>query len=182
MPFLIPDRILSRFCELTPEYLLSRGIRGLLLDMDNTLIPYEEAFPTDEIIAFVRAMQARGIGVALVSNNRKPRLTRFNETLALPAYSFAGKPLPFTLWRASRALRVPIRKCALMGDQLLTDMIGARLAGMTSFIVPPIRDKQKRLIRLKRRIETPLVRRYRKKNPSDAEIGTETWKKARTNK
>ena len=177
MPFFTPDRIFSRFCELTPEYLLSRGIRGLLLDMDNTLIPYEEELPTAEITAFIRSMQENGIGVALVTNNRKRRLLRFNESLALPAFSFSVKPLPHNLWRAARRLSVKPSECALMGDQLLTDMLGARLAGMTSFIVPPIRDKQKRLIRLKRRIERPLVRRYRKKNPCDAEIGTATWKK-----
>lgn len=163
MPFFTPDRIYGRFSELDPAALYAEGIRVLLLDMDNTLIPYEESEPNEEVLAFLSSLKAHGIAAALVTNNHKKRLKKFNAALGLPAYANSLKPLPHNLLRAMRKLGAGRKETALLGDQLLTDMFAARFAGIRSFIVSPINDKKTWIVRMKRKIERPLVRRYYKR-------------------
>jgi len=163
MPIIIPDRIFESYRCLTPEYLISVGIRALILDIDNTLISYEENKPTEELYAWFSALRENGISVALVSNNRKKRLLVFNEALGLPGYANSCKPLPHNLLRAMKKMKAKRKETAMVGDQLFTDMLAARLAGVRSYIVPPIRDKKKFTVRLKRKLEAPLVRRYYRK-------------------
>lgn len=163
MPFLIPDRIFESYRDLSPEYLRSEGIRALILDIDNTLIPYEEDVPTEELYEWFHALRENGISVSLVSNNRKKRLVVFNEKLGLPGYACSCKPLPHNLFRAMKKMGVKRKETAMVGDQLFTDMLAARMARVRSYIVPPIRDKKKFTVRLKRKLEAPLVRRYYKR-------------------
>ena len=163
MPIIIPDRIFESYKSITPEYLLSVGIRALILDIDNTLIPYEEDAPTEELYRWFAALKESGISVALVSNNNKKRLLVFNEKLGLPGYASSCKPLPHNLFRAMKEMKVKRKETAMVGDQLFTDMLAARFAGVRSYIVPPIRDKKKLTVRLKRKLEAPLVRRYYRK-------------------
>lgn len=163
MPFFIPDRIFESYRDLSPEFLRKEGIRALILDIDNTLIPYEEDVPTDELYAWFTALRENGISVSFVSNNRKKRLAVFNEKLSLPAYSTSCKPLPHNLFRAMKKMGAKRKETAMVGDQLLTDMLAARFARVRSYIVPPIRDKKKFTVRLKRKLEAPLVRRYYKR-------------------
>ncbi len=164
MPFITPDRVFQNYYEITPEVLSERGIRALILDIDNTLIPYEETEARAEFTPWLTALRENGITVALVSNNHKPRMQIFNAPFGLVGYANSLKPLPHNLFRAAKKMGVKRKECAMVGDQLLTDMFAARFAGMRSFIVPPIRDKQNAVTRFKRRLEKPLMNRYMKRN------------------
>lgn len=163
MPIIIPDRIFESYRNITPDFLLSEGVRALILDIDNTLIPYEEDVPTEELFRWFSSLRENGISVALVSNNRKKRLTVFNENLGFPGYANSCKPLPHNLFRAMKKMKAKRKETVMIGDQLFTDMLAARLAGIRSYIVSPIRDKKKFTVRLKRKLEAPLVRRYYRK-------------------
>ncbi len=162
MAFFIPEYMCSAFTDITPEFLASEGVSALLLDVDNTLIPYEISRPTEEVLSWLSSMKENGIRVAFVTNNSKKRLSLFAEGLDIPAYHFCCKPSPFMLRRAMRVLGAEKSSTAMLGDQLLTDMLAAHLAGVRSYIVPPIRDKRDPITRFKRLLERPLVRRYRK--------------------
>ena len=94
MPIIIPDRIFDSYRSLTPEYLISVGIRALILDIDNTLIPYEEDVPTEELFLWFASLKENGISVALVSNNRKKRLLVFTKCSGFPAMPTAASPFP----------------------------------------------------------------------------------------
>lgn len=159
---LTPTYMFSSYREVTPEFLREKGIRGLLLDIDNTLAPYEQAEPDEDIRAWVRCMQEAGIAIALVSNNHPPRVERFNRTLGLLAYADSGKPGKRTLLRAMRELSRTPEECAMMGDQLLTDSYAGRHIGLPSIIVPPIKDKTNPFFRFKRLLERPYIKRYAK--------------------
>ncbi|MBQ1261303.1 MAG: YqeG family HAD IIIA-type phosphatase [Clostridia bacterium] len=159
---LTPTYMFSSYREVTPDFLLEHGIRGLLLDIDNTLAPYEQEDPDESIRAWVKGMQEAGIAIALVSNNHPPRVERFNRTLGLPAYADSGKPGKRTLLRAMRELGREPSECAMMGDQLLTDSYAGRHIGLPSVIVPPIKDKTNPFFRFKRLLERPYIRRYAK--------------------
>lgn len=168
---LLPDRHFATYRELTPALLAEDGVRALLLDIDNTLAPYEVAEPDEELRAWFAALAAAGVGVALVSNNHRERVELFNRTLGLPAYPDAHKPLRRTVRRALEDLGVPPAEAAFMGDQLFTDVLAGKNLGMRAYTVPPIRDKRDLFTRFKRLLERPFMRAYyrreRKKSKED---------------
>ncbi len=161
---LTPNYMFGSYREVTPDFLQSIGVRALLSDVDNTLAPYEQAEPDAELLAWFAAMEAAGIRVALISNNKAPRIERFNRSLGLPAYPESGKPGRRGLERAMRELGVTASETAMLGDQLLTDCYAGRRLGLPAIIVPPIRDKRNPFFRCKRLLERPFIRRYAKQH------------------
>lgn len=161
---LIPDYMFGHYYEITPEFLESIGIRALLIDIDNTLAPYEMPDPDDRIRAWFSSLQKHGIQAALVSNNHAPRVERFNETLGLLAYPDSKKPKKKTLEIAMQTMRVAHEETAMLGDQLLTDCYAGKHIGLRTIIVPPIKDKTTLFFRFKRLCERPFIRRFAKEN------------------
>jgi HAD superfamily phosphatase (TIGR01668 family) len=166
---LTPDYMFGAFYEITPEFLRSIGVRALLIDIDNTLAPYEVDEPDERIRAWFEELRESGISASLVSNNHAPRVERFNRTLGLDAYPDAGKPRRATLELAMRKMGVTHKETAMLGDQLLTDAYAGKHIGLVSIIVPPIKDKTTLFFRAKRFLERPYIRKYAKKN------GYRTW-------
>ena len=118
---LTPDYMFATFDQVTPAFLQSIGVRALLIDIDNTLAPYEQADPDQRILDWFAKLKENGIDAALVSNNHAPRVERFNKPLGLLAYPDSGKPFRGTLERAMKELGVSHAETAMLGDQLLTD-------------------------------------------------------------
>lgn len=160
MDLLTPSYMFGHYYEITPDFLAERGIRALLIDIDNTLAPYEQPDPDDRIRAWFHDLESHGIKAALVSNNHPPRVERFNATLGLPAYADSGKPSKKTLLIAMEALGAKREETAMLGDQLLTDSYAGRHLGLPSIIVPPIHDKTNLFFRFKRWCERPFIRKY----------------------
>ena len=162
MKNLVPDRCFATYRDLTPAILKEDGIRAILLDIDNTLAPYEQPEPDEAIRAWLTALAAAGIGVAFVSNNNEARVSLFNRTLGLPAYPHAKKPLRSGVSKALAALGADPAETALMGDQIFTDVGAARASHLSrAYTVPPIRDKRDLFTRFKRLCERPVYRAYR---------------------
>ena len=160
---LMPDRHFASYRELTPAFLAERGVRVLFSDIDNTLAPYEQSEPDEDIRTWIAAMAAAGIRVVFVSNNHADRVELFNRTLGCPAYPDAHKPLGGTLRRVMREMGVTAGESAFLGDQLFTDVWAGKRLGMRAYTVPPIRDKRDLLTRFKRVLEKPVFRAYDKK-------------------
>ena len=89
---LVPDYCFHTFDAITPEFLLSIGIRGVLLDVDNTLEPYENPTPGEHVKKWLASLNEKGISAAIVSNNGGERINLFNSELGLPVYYKAKKP------------------------------------------------------------------------------------------
>lgn len=157
---LVPDLRLDCYRSLTPEILKALGVRALLIDIDNTLAPYEQPLPDDRHREWFRSLASAGIRCALISNNKPDRVELFNETLHLPAYADCGKPSRKYLRIALSELGVPASEAAVLGDQIFTDCLSARRMGMKAIIVPPIRDKRTLFFRFKRALERPILRAY----------------------
>lgn len=157
-----PTHMFGHYYEITPEFLLSIGVRALLIDIDNTLAPYEQPDPDDRIRAWFASLQEHGIRAALVSNNHKPRVEQFNRTLGLPAFWDSGKPKKKTLLLAMKTLGADSSETAMLGDQLLTDAYAGLHIGLPALIVPPIKDKTNLFFRFKRLCERPFIRKYAK--------------------
>lgn len=161
---LTPDYVFQKFTDITPEFLISLGIKALLIDVDNTLAPYEQELPDEKTIEWFKALADNGIKAALLSNNKPERIEKYNALLSLPAYPDAGKPSTKIALSALSQMNVTVDCAAGLGDQLLTDTLTAHRLDIISLIVPPIRDKKTPFFRFKRLLEKPFMRRYYKLN------------------
>lgn len=167
---LIPDCIFPDYRSVTVGFLREQGISALLLDIDNTLAPYEDAEPNDELRTWLRTLAEDGVRIAFVSNNRPSRVERFNRTLGYPAYPRARKPLRKIPARALAELGSTKAQTAVMGDQIFTDVLTGRRLGTRTILVPPIRDKRDLFTRFKRLCERPILRAYIKRELKNKEI------------
>lgn len=166
---LTPDYIFNTFDQVTPEFLSSIGIKALLIDIDNTLAPYEQDEPDERIINWFKALREAGIKAALISNNHPPRVELFNRTLGLPAYPDSGKPKSRSLIAAMKEMGVSKNETAGLGDQLLTDTLAVHNLDMISIIVPPIKDKTTLFFKFKRWLERPYIKKYYKLHKAEGE-------------
>ena len=161
--YFAPDWYFRLFDDVTPEFLLENGIRALILDIDNTLAPYEEPDPNERVLAWFSALKKAGITAAFVSNNDFERVSRFNREIGIPMYPKGKKPLKKYMRRAMQDLGVTPSETAIMGDQIFTDVWAGRNVGIRCIVVPPIKDKTDPFTRFKRVLEKPVLRYYRKR-------------------
>ena len=176
---LTPDIMLDSYRDVTPHLLNELGIKALLIDIDNTLAPYEQDEPDEDILKWFDSLSENGIKAALISNNHPPRVELFNKRLGLDAYPDSGKPRSATLIKAMKKMGVSADQTAGLGDQLLTDTLAVHRLGMPSIIVPPIKDKTNAFFKSKRLIERRFVRKYRKAHgimPEKGSLSERTWK------
>lgn len=138
------------------------GARVLLLDADNTLAPWRGAVPDPAAARWVESAKAAGFRLCIASNSDAERLRPLEEALGIPAFPRAGKPLPSGLRRIAQEMGAAPDACALIGDQLLTDMLAARLAGMRAVLLEPL-DPSREFTgtRVNRVLERILLRIFR---------------------
>lgn len=160
----IPDHMFEKFDDVTPEFLRAEGIGFLLIDIDNTLAPYEEPLPNERVKAWFAAIEAAGIRAILVSNNHADRVELFNSELGLPAFADCHKPSPRRLRKLVDSFGAKLSETSALGDQIFTDVWGAKKMGARAIMVPPIRDKKTLFFRAKRLLEKPFLRMYRKRH------------------
>lgn len=157
---LIPEYYFETFDKVDAEFLSSKGIKGIVLDIDNTLEPYEHPKAGDHVIKWVKSLENVGIKTAIVSNNNKERVTIFNQDFNMPAYSNGGKPFKKNVLRAISDMGIEKEHAILMGDQIFTDVWAAHNAGIPAILVPPINDKKDLLTKFKRLLERPILNAY----------------------
>lgn len=163
--YFMPDLYLPDIYGITPVMLRKIGIRALIMDIDNTMVTYDDPEPTPKLDAWIAKMLANGIRIALVSNNEsEERVRRFNQKLGFYATAKSKKPLRAPMKKALAFMDVQIGETAVVGDQIFTDVFAGKRMGMYSILVKPIRDKTSLFFRFKRKLEAPILRRYEKKN------------------
>ena len=137
---LLPKALFPALTQISPEYLHRQGIRLLMLDFDNTIVPYTTNEPTPEMAAWLGAMQASGIGLCVVSNSRKPRVVTFCEKYGLDCITHAKKPFSRGIRACLARFSLEPARCALVGDQIYTDVLGANCAGVQSILISAIHN------------------------------------------
>lgn len=158
----LPDFMFEKFDDVTPEFLNKQNIKYLLIDIDNTLAPYEEALPNKRVIDWFRMLEESGIKSVLVSNNNEERVQLFNSQLGLPAFADCKKPSPRRLKKYADSIGAVLSETSALGDQIFTDVWGAKKMGARAIMVPPIRDKKNLFFKTKRLLEKPFIRKYKK--------------------
>ena len=124
-----PEYVFQDVTHITPEWLAEKGIRALVLDIDNTLTADRSQELPDEVAQWLADLRAAGIGLTIVSNGA--------EKLGLAYLYRSAKPLPFALMVARRRMGVKRREMAMVGDQLYADRMAAALYGIPGLMVIP---------------------------------------------
>ena len=156
--------VTSVFC-IDYQALWDRGCRGLLFDIDNTLVPHGDD-STPEINALFRRLHAMGFRTLMLSNNGEARIRRFLQDIDARFLSNAGKPRPKGYRRAVEMLGLSKDEVLVIGDQVFTDVLGANLAGLGSILVRFIGWETETDLGKRRRLEQVILRRYEKKYPA----------------
>ena len=137
---LLPHWTGNSIFDIDPAALARRGITLLLADLDNTLVPYGVPEPTEAVRAWKEALAAAGVTLFILSNNRHPqRPERFANALGVPFLGHAGKPKTGGFYRAMEQMDRTSAQTAIVGDQIFTDILGGRNAGVLTLLVEPIR-------------------------------------------
>ncbi len=137
-----PDRFAPRLHDISLSELSQAGIRGLIIDLDNTILGFHETELAAEHLAWVQEAHDRGFAMVMVSNNFSERVRGIARVLQIECVPNALKPLPFGFWRALKRLGLPRKSIAVVGDQLFTDVLGAKLCGnLYTILTEPIETK-----------------------------------------
>ena len=157
-----PDNEVDSAYAIDYEGLYSKGIRGIIFDIDNTLVPHGE--PADErAVQLFARLHAIGFRTMLLSNNKEPRVKMFHDGVG-SAYIFkAGKPGREGYVKAMGRMQTVPENTIFVGDQLFTDVWGAKKAGIVTYLVKPIHPKEEIQIVLKRYLEKIVLFFYHRK-------------------
>lgn len=159
---LVPDYVFAGYSSVTPQFLKNHGITLLLCDLDNTLLDKGHSVPMGGMMKWQESLAAVGIKIFIVSNNRhEKRVARFAHALHTGYIFNAGKPSRKYIQFAIQMGHVPLSQVALMGDRLLTDVLGAKRCGIMSIMVEPIRGSTGVGYRLLRLLQEPYKRQSR---------------------
>ena len=160
----VPEYYFKTFNEASADFLASIGVKGIVLDVDNTLEPYENPLPGDHVKQWLSELREQGISAAIVSNNGGERINLFNSELGLPVYYKAKKPFKKNVLNAMKDMGTDKSNTILMGDQVFTDVWAAHNTGIRAILVPPIRDKRDVFTKFKRLLEKPVLKKYETRN------------------
>ena len=141
MPFpLLPTYKTKELTDLTPEKLLAQGIRFLMMDFDNTIVPYTTDEPTEKMDAWLKEMVESEVQLCVVSNSRSDRVQRFCQPYGIPVIIRAKKPGTQGIYQALARFGYAQDEAALVGDQIFTDTFGAGNANVRSILVKAIHN------------------------------------------
>ena len=157
MPFsLLPSLIADSLPDLTPQFLAEQGIQLLMLDFDNTIIPYTTDTPTEQILQWLQMMRTSQIQLCIVSNTKRDRVKTFCDKYGIDYITHAKKPFGKGIRECLARYAIPKESCALVGDQIYTDTLGANCAGVRAILVKAI-DNHTFWLKLRHVAEMPFI-------------------------
>ena len=159
---MLPTYIVIALTDLTPEMLQTWNVRLLMMDFDNTIVPYTTNVPTAEMDKWLRTMAASPVQLCVVSNSKKSRVKIFCEKYGIPCITHAKKPFSKGIQECLRKFDIPAGECALVGDQIFTDTLGANGCCVRSILVKAI-DNHNFWLKARHVLEKPFIFAARKR-------------------
>lgn len=160
-----PDIFVKSVYELPLEELSKRGIRGLVFDIDNTLVPFDKAEPDDALVDLFSYFRQEGFQVCILSNNNHRRVQLFNRRLGVHAIFRARKPGIARLKKALSHMGLEPHCTAIIGDQVFTDMLCGHRAGLYCIMTATICNKDQWVTKIKRGMERKVMNIFWRKYP-----------------
>ena len=152
----LPAIIVDAVTDLTVDFLHKQKIELLMLDFDNTIVPYTTDIPTEAVEQWLQQMLNSDIQICVVSNSRNDRVKRFCEKRAIPCITHAKKPFSKGIVECFHRFGKQPLRCALVGDQIFTDTLGANGAGVRPILVRAI-DNHNIWLKLRHVAELPFI-------------------------
>lgn len=151
--------IVESVYEIDLNMLKKRGINNLVIDIDNTLVPYKCKLPDKKTIEWFERLKQNGFKICLISNNTERRVNEFREKIGVPGIAWAIKPRKGAFKKALKILNAKPNETALIGDQIFTDILGGKRAGLYTILVKPLSKEEFGWTRLMRRAERHFLKR-----------------------
>lgn len=163
--FFYPKSYFNNILEVKPEFLKGNNIQAILLDIDNTLLDYQHNI-IEGLEDWVENLKKQGIKFCILSNtNSKKKAEKISNLLNVPYIFFAKKPLKFGFNKAKKMLQIEDSKnIAVIGDQVMTDVLGANRCKMYSILVAPLNERDILVTKINRVIERKILKKYFKQN------------------
>lgn len=159
----LPDQHVKSIFDIKPEVLKEKGIKGIITDLDNTLVEWDRPNATPKLVNWFDEMKKQNILITIVSNNNKERVETFSEPLGISFIFQARKPLRLAFNRAVKKMGIKKEEAVVIGDQLLTDVLGGNRSGFHTILVVPVAQTDGFATRINRKIERILLKWFRKK-------------------
>ena len=152
----LPKLIADELTDLTPELLKRQGIRLLMMDFDNTIVPYTTNVPTEKMEQWLRMMVQSDIQLCVVSNSKKDRVRVFCGKYGIPVITHANKPGIRGIEECLARFGIDRKEAAIVGDQIFTDTLGGNRAGVTPILIRAI-DNHNIWLKLRHVAELPFI-------------------------
>lgn len=162
MKLLSPQQHLDSIYELNAPGLHSLGIRGIIFDMDNTLVPWNDRAVYPRLASYLARLGEEGFRLCIVSNNSRERGGQLALDLGVPAVWYAVKPRRRAFRKALRILQLKASETAVVGDQIFTDVLGGNRLGLYTILVSPINEKEFIWTRMIRCLERFVMKRLQR--------------------
>lgn len=153
-----PDMIINSIREFPLDKLVEMGIKGIVFDIDNTLVKASDKEPTLEVLELFDKLKGYGISYSIVSNNSVERVERFSKNLGVYYRHKALKPRRKYLRQAMNYMGTTPETTALVGDQLFTDIYGGNRMGFLTVFTLPLGESETKFVEFKRKLERLLLK------------------------
>ena len=159
----LPSEFVKSVFDITPERLLEKGIRGIITDLDNTLVEWDRPDATPKLVNWLTSMKDAGIQVTIVSNNSELRVKSFADPLGIPFIYKARKPMGKAFIKALNTMDVKREEVVVIGDQLLTDVVGGNRIKLHTILVLPVAKSDGFFTRFNRLVERRIFKALKRK-------------------
>lgn len=156
MYLLEPTYFFKQITDIQTDFLLDIGYHGLILDIDDTLAPQEFPTPTKDVLTWIYNLKKIEIKLVLASNNSEKRVSEFAKILDVPHVYEAKKPFRKGLKKAIDILSLPKENILMIGDQIFSDILGAKFTKINSALVEPLSPARSFSLKVRRRLELPI--------------------------
>ncbi|MFC4022723.1 YqeG family HAD IIIA-type phosphatase [Oceanobacillus longus] len=163
LTYFLPNEHVKSVFDIQPATLKNRGIKGIITDLDNTLVAWDVKDATPEVIQWFKLMKDHDIKVTIISNNNQERVEVFSEPLGTPFVFSARKPLSKAFKTVANEMGLKKEEVVVIGDQLLTDVLGGNLADLYTILVVPIVQTDGKITKFNRKIERRILNYFRRK-------------------
>ncbi len=161
MSKLFPNKEVKSVYELDIDFFTENDIKGVIFDIDNTLVTHTTVTPPEELLNYLKNIENNGIKIAIVSNNKRERVELFSKSLGYVYHWRAYKPFKKYLNKVQKHFNLPSENIALVGDQIFTDIYGANRMGFYSVLVTQLGENETGFVAFKRIFEKMVINRYK---------------------
>lgn len=159
----LPNEHVKSVLDIKPVELKEKGIKGIITDLDNTLVEWDRPNATPQLIKWFDEIRKQDIQVTIVSNNNEERVKAFSDPLKIPFIFRARKPMVLAFNKAILRMGIKKEETVVIGDQLLTDVLGGNRGGFHTILVVPVAQTDGMATKLNRFIERRILNWFRKK-------------------